>query len=175
MKIPKDYKFDVYFNPRAASWSWATWKDRWEKADWEVEDFEDFKKSKNLQEKFNLGGGDMSNMLISQMEGKIDSWAIRWCYHHFKNDAFCVYPTRSYVNNIGLDGSGVHCGVNKGYNNNFLSDKVEISTPQQIKIDEEVIKNFRKVYKKNYIKKVAINFLKKMRIYKIYRKIKYKI
>ena len=42
MKIPKDYPYDVYFHPRAASWSWGTWKDRWNKADWEVKDFEKF-------------------------------------------------------------------------------------------------------------------------------------
>lgn len=41
MKIPKDYKYDIYFNPRASSWSWGTWKDRWDNVDWEVKDFED--------------------------------------------------------------------------------------------------------------------------------------
>jgi hypothetical protein len=154
MKIPKDYKFDVYFNPRAASWSWATWKDRWEKADWEIKDFENFKKSKKLQKKFNLGGEDMSEMLISQMEGKLDSWAIRWCYHHFKNKAFCIYPTESYVNNIGLDGSGVHCGVNYKYQNKNLSKTFGLKTPSKIELNEKIVNNFKNIFYKNFAKKI---------------------
>lgn len=48
-------------------------------------------------------------MLVNQMEGKIDSWAVRWCYHLFKNDLMTVYPRTSKALNIGLDGSGTHC------------------------------------------------------------------
>ena len=29
-------KRDFYFGYRASSWGWATWKDRWEKVDWEL-------------------------------------------------------------------------------------------------------------------------------------------
>jgi hypothetical protein len=163
MKIPKDYEFDVYFNPRAASWSWATWKDRWEKADWEIKDFENFKKSKKLQKKFNLGGEDMSEMLISQMEGKLDSWAIRWCYHHFKNNAFCVYPVKSYINNIGHDGSGVHCGKseNNKYNNKKLNEKIDLKIPPKVELNKELTDNFKKIFKKNYFKKIIFKIIRR--------------
>jgi hypothetical protein len=164
MRIPKDYRFDVYFNPRAASWSWATWKDRWEKVDWEVKDFENFKKKKDLQKKFNIGGEDMSQMLIHQMEGKIDSWAIRWCYHHFKNKAFCVYPIKSYIDNIGLDGSGIHCGVNYEYQNVNLSDKLDPEIPPWIELNEEVMNNFRKVFHKNFARKIFCRIKKKSKL-----------
>ena len=174
MKMPKNYNYDIYFCPRPSSWSWATWKDRWNKVDWEVKDFENFKNNKGLQQKFNAGGEDMSEMLIKQMEGKIDSWAIRWCYHHFKNNALCAYPTKSYVDNIGFDGSGVHCGVNKGYKNDCLNDKVEINRPEELKIEKDIINKFRKVYKQNYIKRVIISCLKKLGLYKVYKNIKQK-
>jgi GT2 family glycosyltransferase len=45
MKIPKKYNYDIYFNPRAASWSWATWKDRWDNVDWDIKDFDEFLKN----------------------------------------------------------------------------------------------------------------------------------
>ncbi len=58
----------------------------------------------------------MSNMLDAQMEGKIDSWAIRWCYTQSKKNMFTVYPVKSRVRNIGLDGSGTHSGITSHYN-----------------------------------------------------------
>jgi len=106
--IPKDYKEPVYWIPRCASWGWATWADRWKKADWAVSDFIDFMKNPKAQEKFNSGGNDMTEMLQQQMSGNLDSWAIRWCFAHYQNQAGCVYPTKSKVINIGIDGSGTH-------------------------------------------------------------------
>jgi len=158
MKIPSEYKYDIYFNPRAASWSWGTWKDRWNKADWEVEDYGMFKKDKKLQKDFNLGGSDMSNMLKEQMEGKIDSWAIRWCYILFKNNAYCIYPIKSYVNNIGLDGSGVHCDLAGKYRNYELNMKTKIRLPNNITLNKQLIRNFKKVYDNG----VLLNVIKKL-------------
>jgi hypothetical protein len=167
MKIPESYPYDVYFNPRASSWGWATWKDRWEKADWEVKDFDEFLKNQDLQKKFNQGGEDMAKMLIRQMNGEIDSWAIRWCYAHFKNNAYCIYPVVSYIDNIGHDGSGVHCGKarkNKFKNNN-LNQKKELVLPEEIKIDEKMMVNFRKVYEKRQIKSILLDLLHKVSIF----------
>ncbi len=176
MQIPWDYHYDIYFNPRACSWSWGTWKDRWKNVDWEIRDFEDFKKNKDSQKNFNLGGEDMSEMLINQMEGKIDSWAIRWCYHHFKKNAHCVYPVKSYINNIGHDGSGVHCGnsINRFENKN-LNTKKDIEVPEKIELNKEIMDSFRKVYKESFIKKNIIKILKITKTYTIYRKIRYKL
>ena len=44
------------------------------------------------------------------MAGRVDSWAIRWCYASFRLGRVNVYPVKSLVTNIGLDDSGVHCG-----------------------------------------------------------------
>lgn len=94
---------DVYFTSRSSSWGWATWKDRWGTIDWEVKDYSAFKKDKTLRRNFNKMGSDKSLMLDRQMEGKINSWAIRWCYHQFKNDLFSVHPYISKVVNIGFN------------------------------------------------------------------------
>ena len=57
----------------------------------------------------------MANMLSMQMDGSIDSWAIRWCYAQSKLDMLTVYPIRSQIQNIGLDGSGTHSGFATRY------------------------------------------------------------
>jgi len=109
VKTPDDYPYDVFCSYRSSSWGWGTWKDRWEKADWSVSDFGEFRTDKVRKQSFNRGGEDLSRMLALQMAGEIDSWAIRWAYAHWKHDALAVLPVRSLVLNIGLDGSGMHC------------------------------------------------------------------
>ena len=108
--FPWWYKKDVYLTWRSCSWGWATWKNRWDNADWEVKGYEEMLNDKSLQQLFNRGGDDNFPMLKCQMEGKCDSWCIRWDYCMFKNNAFCVAPRKTLVNNCGIDGTGVHCG-----------------------------------------------------------------
>lgn len=109
--LPADYAKPVYFTHRASSWGYATWKDRWDQVDWCVTDYPSFRRSWAARARFNRGGRDMAPMLDRQMEGAIDSWAIRWCYAQSKLDALTVYPLHSLVQNIGLDGSGTHSGT----------------------------------------------------------------
>lgn len=99
---------DFYFGYRASSWGWGCWKDQWEKVDWEVSDFEDFIKDRSFRKKFNRGGSDMTKMLQNQQEGKIDSWAIRFCYHQYKYDLKTVFPTISKVQSIGFSNDATH-------------------------------------------------------------------
>lgn len=110
VKIPSCYKKKVYIAHRSGSHGWGTWKDRWDLADWEVKGFDALHRDPVEVKRFNRGGEDMMPMLQAQMEGKIDSWAIRWDYCMYKNDAYCLRPVETLVNNIGFDGTGIHCG-----------------------------------------------------------------
>ena len=105
----KEYSSDAFFTYRSCSWGWATWKDRWIKADWQVSDYPDFRSDRKRRRKFSRGGGDLVRMLGQQMAGNRDSWAIRWAYAHYAHDAVALLPVQSRVINIGLDGSGTHC------------------------------------------------------------------
>lgn len=143
--IPSDYNHDVYLSYRGCSWGWATWQDRWSNVDWNVSDYNSFKKNKELKKKFNLGGRDMANMLDLQMEGKIDSWAIRWCYAQFELNMYTVYPVKSRIKNIGLDGSGTHSGLTNHYDVNFKIDN-RICKFEDLKINSEISKKFQNHY-----------------------------
>ncbi len=99
---------NIYLLPRPSSWGWGTWREKWSTADWEIKDYKAFLKSNVAIRKFNSGGDDLTPMLINQMSGKIDSWAVRWAFHHYKNNAYCVYPRYSLAANTGNDNSGVH-------------------------------------------------------------------
>ncbi|PIE71444.1 MAG: sugar transferase [Deltaproteobacteria bacterium] len=149
MKTPSAYPYDVYFNPRAHSWGWGTWADRWAKADWQVTDFNTFIADKEKVRQFNAGGEDLTRMLQLQMEGRIDSWAIRWCYTHFREHAFCVYPILSLVENIGFDGSGVHCGAcgSEKYYTPLAEGKQRFRFSKKIQLNEALMDHFRAAYR----------------------------
>ena len=144
-KIYTEYNKDVFLLPRASSWGWGTWKNRWVKADWAVKDFDEFYKNRELQEKYDQTGRDKSRMLIRQMKGEIDSWAIRWDYTHFKNNAYGVFPIKSLINNIGLD-SGTHT-KNTLSHTTVIENKKPVF-PEKIDVDEKIINEYKKFYKK---------------------------
>ena len=115
LPIPEGYPEDAYLSYRGSSWGWGTWADRWRKVDWAVRDYAQFADGPKLRALFARGGADLPGMLDLQMQGKIDSWSIRFDYAHCKHDAFCLHPTTSKIQNIGFDGSGVHCGTSDDY------------------------------------------------------------
>jgi hypothetical protein len=161
LHVPDKYPYNIYFNYRCMSWSWATWINRWNKVDWGVKDYEKFTKDKKRQKLFNRGGDDLTGMLGSQIEGKIDSWAIRWCYAHFKNDAYCVYPVKSLVNNTGHDETGVHCGKTNKFAIKILSENIDFRNPSVIEVNEYLAKQVRDIYTHN----------RKIRIQKLFRRL----
>ncbi|QRN85477.1 glycosyltransferase [Clostridia bacterium] len=147
IEIPNNYNHDVYLSYRACSWGWATWKDRWAKVDWDVSDYCGFKNDKKLREKMNRGGRDMANMLDAQMEGKIDSWAIRWCYSQSKLDMVTVYPVKSRIKNIGLDGTGTHSGTSSRYDFEVSQDN-GICNFENVELNKLIVKRFQEHYMK---------------------------
>jgi hypothetical protein len=157
IKIPKNYAHNTFLLPRSCSWGWGTWKNKWELADWEIKDFENFAKNSEQKTAFNQGGADLTYMLIKQKRKLINSWAIRWYYTHFKNKAYCVYPTKSKVANIGFDGSGTHCNAITKYdvpvyegNINFTSDLLP---------DPRITKELQRFFKPSLYRK-TINRIK---------------
>lgn len=140
--IPEDYKSDVYLSYRGCSWGWGTWSDRWSKVDWGVRDYDEFRSSRTQRVKLNRGGRDMAGMLDAQKRGKIDSWAIRWCYAQSRLDMLTVYPVVSRIKNIGLDGTGTHSGVTSRYDAD-LSDPRRSCVFENPGLDHRITRAFK--------------------------------
>lgn len=156
LRIPKEYKYSIYFSPRCMSWSWATWKNRWENVDWEVKDFKTFIKNKHAKKEFNFAGNDLVPMLKNQINGHIDSWAIRWAYAHYLHKSYCVYPCKSMVNNIGFDATATHCLTSKKYKNIINNEKLNFFIPPEIKVNNKISKRNRHVYDLGPLEKIKI-------------------
>jgi len=158
IKIPRTYNEDVFISYRASSWGWGTWKERWEKVDWEVKDFSAFISDKKVQNLFDRGGQDLTPMLKAQMKGKIDSWAIRWSYAHFKNNAFCLYPIVPLCKNIGTDKSGTHSSSSQKLDVELKAFNKELVLGQSPELNEEIIKEIQKLFKLTLSRRI-INFM----------------
>lgn len=136
---------DATFGLRASSWGWATWRDRWEQIDWEVRAFGQFRRSPLQRLRFNRGGSDLSHMLVRQMTGQIDSWAIRFCFHQFQQGLVDVFPVRSLVENIGHGEGGQHCRQDvRGWVTDLdTCPPAQFRLPTEVKTDPSVLRQFR--------------------------------
>lgn len=117
MDLPelKGYHKDYYLGYRASSWGWGTWKDRWDNIDWEVKEYSRFRNQPIKKLKFMRGGSDLPGMLKSQMKGRVDSWAIRWCFHQFQNNLLTIFPSKSKVISIGFGEKATHTKKTKRF------------------------------------------------------------
>jgi hypothetical protein len=107
---PIDNLPEVFFIKGADCWGWATWKRAWDifEADGNKLLTELYHKKRQKEADFNNNQG-YTQMLKAQINGQNDSWAVRWYMSAFLNNMFTLYPSQSYVQNIGLDNSGTHC------------------------------------------------------------------
>lgn len=105
-----DYDESTFFLRGSDCWGWATWKGAWDIFNPDGAILLNAIQSKKILFEFDRKGTHpFVEMLKAQVDGKNDSWAIRWYASIFIADKYCLQPARSIVKNIGFDGSGVHC------------------------------------------------------------------
>ena len=112
-------------------------------------------KKKNAQMLFNRGGEDLTPMLHSQMNSKIDSWAIKWAYAHFKNDAYCVFPVHSKIKNIGTDSSGTHSDTTSKFDVMIDNDEGSARLKRELALDNELVNKLQKFNRPNLFRRIV--------------------
>ncbi len=160
--IPNVYKYDVYASPRLFNWGWGTWRDRWENVDWSMSYYDNFIHNPALVEAFNRGGDDMTPMLIDEKEGRSSAWDIQFAFDHFKNHRVSIVPCETYTYNIGLDGSGTHCGNTTAYQKTLkLNQNGNPNLLDTIYFDKQILNLQYNVftYKKRSFWQKLINFI----------------
>jgi hypothetical protein len=134
---------DVYLWQFMNCWGWATWSDRWcyfEKDIIKISS--EFSKTDIFR--FNLYGVEnFWNQFLDNKKGRINTWAIFWYITIFKHNGLCLNPSKTFVQNIGLDGSGIHSQKKS----NFTSD---LSLNNNVK--------FKIKLKKNLLATIRIQF-----------------
>jgi len=93
-------------------------------------------------------GSDLPGMLDAQMAGRIDSWAIRAEYTRFRIGGLTLYPCLPLVRNIGMDGTGLHCGTHDRYSDDLRGAEsiLDRRFPDIAFVDRQLAAGFRRVY-----------------------------
>ena len=118
---------ETFFLRGADCWGWATWLRGWELFEPDGKKLLQSLKNKHLESEFNFGGSyDYLGMLISQVKGGNDSWAIRWYASAFLKNKLTLYSGRSLVLNIGNDNSGTHCGATEIFSGDIIARPVAV-------------------------------------------------
>ncbi len=179
IKIPADYKYDVYFSYRPSSWGWGTWRKAWnffEKNEFLLQEIE---KSPDFCKRVIRAGDVLIPLLKKQIKGEVDSWAVFWSLNVIKRDGVCVYPVNSKINNIGFDGSGVHCKPKTKYDVKLLQNyTTNLNFPNEFDLDGKIIREFRRFYSLPYGRKIRAkikNVLKFLHLYVFLKQLKLKI
>ncbi|TGL90233.1 methyltransferase, TIGR04325 family [Leptospira congkakensis] len=116
---------ETFFIKGADCWGWGTWKRVWDQFETDGSKLLTELEDNNLLEEFNYGGHfKFSEMLKKQIEGKNDSWAVRWYASMFLLNKVTLYPKESLIQNIGLDSSGTHCNDDDFLSPSFSNQRV---------------------------------------------------
>jgi hypothetical protein len=128
---------DAFFLPYINSWGWGTWKRVWNDFDESAGGIRILEKDKSLRYAFDLEGSyPYYKMLRSQVGKNIDSWAIRFYLSVFLKKGLALYPRKSLVRNIGMDGTGVHCKID--IDQEDIDDDFSVNTFDSVRVLPQV-------------------------------------
>ena len=119
---------ESFFIKGADCWGWATWKRAWRLFEADGKKLLNELEKKNLTKEFDFNNSyDYTQMLKDQILAKNDSWAIRWYASVFLKDKLTLYPSYSFVQNIGIDNSGEHCEKTDKFDIKKLNSTYKVS------------------------------------------------
>lgn len=124
--FPEDYNYDVYAYPTHLPTGWATWANRWNLVDWDIDKQLGplLKDEPYMRNAFMRGGEDLYYRSLLERLNGLNVWAVCFSLAHFKHHAVSIRPVISYIHNIGFDGSGANSGMklNSPLNHNYYVD-----------------------------------------------------
>jgi len=119
----------TFFLRPTTCWGWGTWASSWryfvKDADFYIKTF-----TKKMIADFNLQHSNpYFSHLIANKRGELNTWAIFWYASCFLRGGLSLHPRDSFVHNIGMDSSGVHCNATDKYDVELVRDaSVEFSS-----------------------------------------------
>jgi len=140
--LRESYPWDVYFFPRPGSWGWATWRRAWRLYDRDFTGALAEAKRDNVD--LAVGGDDVPSLVQKAIEGRLDAWTPGWLSAVARH-GFFAYPTISHVQNVGMDGTGVHCGTTKRFDVKMATEQPG-RFPDSTVLDSSIWYNFRSYY-----------------------------
>ena len=129
------------------SWGWATWDRAWKYFNPNGKELLQELEKRKLTRIFDFNGKyGFTRMLRRQIEGKNNSWAIRWNASLFLKDILSLNVGRSLVQNEGFDGSGTNCGGGGLYASHLYLQPLPVIPISPIEENKEARQAFVRYY-----------------------------
>lgn len=131
----------------AGSWGWGTWERAWQHFNPNGLALLKQLEERHLTRQFDFNGNyGFTRMLRRQIEGKNNSWAIRWNASLFLADILSLNVGRSLVQNEGFDNSGTNCGGGNLYNSNLWMQPIPVAKETIIEENHFARRQFERYY-----------------------------
>ena len=138
---------DTFLIKWTGSWGWATWERAWQHFNPNGKELLQELEQRKLTYTFDFNGKyGFTRMLRRQIEGKNNSWAIRWNASLFLKDILSLNVGRSLVQNEGFDGSGTNCGGGGLYASNLHLSRLDVQKISPIVEDKKARQAFVRYY-----------------------------
>lgn len=133
----------AFFYREATCWGWATWDRAWAHFEPDAAKLLAEIDAEGWRRDFNIdGSGYFYEMLVRQRDGSLDSWAIRWYASMFRRGGLSLHPGQSFIQNLGFDGSGVHCNVDSRFVVDFAKAQVT-DLPSRVEESRQAVRAMR--------------------------------
>lgn len=107
---------DYYFLRGGDCWGWATWADRWALFQRDPSRLLlQLRERGEMRDFMRTHGAQSLLQLLHRVRGRNQSWAIQWHASLFLAGRLTLHPGKSFVANIGFDGSGTHASAHAKY------------------------------------------------------------
>ncbi len=125
INIPNSCDQDFFVLSRFNGWGAGFWKKKYDLIEQKLDKYTVTEKLKDsaFLKKLTSQGMDIPEMLMREIHGEIDALDIKIMYQQALHGWYTLYPKRSLVQNVGHDGSGVHCDVTAKYHHESLWGK----------------------------------------------------
>lgn len=118
---------DTFLIKWTGSWGWGTWDRAWKHFNADGKALLTELESRKLTYTFDFNGKyGYTRMLRRQIEGKNNSWAIRWNASLFLKGILSLNVGKSLVQNEGFDGSGTNCGEGGLYASELYMERLPV-------------------------------------------------
>jgi len=118
---------DTFLIKWTGSWGWGTWDRAWKHFNADGKALLTELESRKLTYTFDFNGKyGYTRMLRRQIEGKNNSWAIRWNASLFLKGILSLNVGKSLVQNEGFDGSGTNCGGGGLYASELYMERLPV-------------------------------------------------
>lgn len=151
---------DYYFSNYPHIWGWATWKDRWDKYNVNLQEIND---TKFIEEIFSdtKTRKYWLEIFYKMKNEEIDTWDYQWNFTLWKENQLTIIPNKNLISNIGFGENATHTKSESKFSNIKTEEMALKVHPIEIKVNLEADHYTSKImfHKTNII----IRILKKLK------------